>query len=705
LRAEALTRLARYDAAARALDEAEKSGSVNVLIDLRRGALLTILNETERARQILTRALDGAKRIHDGFLEATVMNQLAINRIRAYRYDEALTFAQGAIEQAQQSGARRVEAAALANTSICYSRLGDFERAHQFSERSTRMFEQIGDQQSFQAGLGFRGNIYMFEDDARNAVAYYRRALDIARRLKAEAYVATWTANLAQALGEMGDWAGAAAMNRQAAGGRPEDEQAKVSAKLTAARIEGNEGNHRQAITTFASVIAAAPANPWQRWEAHAGLADAFAQSGNPSRAAAEFERAIQMVETTRGELPARDQRLTFLSHLVRFYGSYVEFLMQRREPAKAFLVAERSRARIWAERLGGTTRPGREWPLTRYVDTAKKTGTYYLSYWVGRRRSFLWVIGPDGLHACELPGEEPLATLIRSYQSSIQDLRSTLRIEAAAELYRILLAPAKPFVPAGARVVLTPDGPLLNLNFETLPAAPDRYWIEDVTASIAPAIEPGASFSPAVHRSPRLLLVGAAETVGPEYPKLVHAMDEIVTIARRYPNAQTMLLTGARATPPDFFGAHPETYSIIHFAAHGIANRSSPLDSAIVLSNKNGSFLLYAREILDRKLNADLVTLAACRSAGAKSFPGEGLVGLAWAFLHAGANNVVGTLWNVTDRSTGELMSVFYSELAAGREPADALRTAKLALLHSRSAWRNPYYWGAFQMYQLGKR
>jgi len=94
------------------------------------------------------------------------------------------------------------------------------------------------------------------------------------------------------------------------------------------------------------------------------------------------------------------------------------------------------------------------------------------------------------------------------------------------------------------------------------------------------------------------------------------------------------------------------------------------------------------------------LVTISACRTAGARSYSGEGLVGFAWAFLGAGARNVIAGLWDVTDRSTPQIMSVIYSQLARGSQPSDALRQAKLALIHSGTAYRKPYYWGPFQLY-----
>src|SRR5205085_1626146 len=111
--------------------------------------------------------------------------------------------------------------------------------------------------------------------------------------------------------------------------------------------------------------------------------------------------------------------------------------------------------------------------------------------------------------------------------------------------------------------------------------------------------------------------------------------------------------------------------------------------------------YKLYARDVLETPLRADLVTVSACESAGAKAYAGEGLVGFAWAFLHAGAKNVVAGLWKADDSSTAKLMQQMYTGLAAGAAPDRALHDAKLSLIHSTGNYHKPYYWGAFQVYR----
>ena len=93
-------------------------------------------------------------------------------------------------------------------------------------------------------------------------------------------------------------------------------------------------------------------------------------------------------------------------------------------------------------------------------------------------------------------------------------------------------------------------------------------------------------------------------------------------------------------------------------------------------------------------KLNADLVVLSACETGKGRLYAGEGVTGLARAFLYAGSRGVVCSLWSVDDRETAELMTALYKQLRQGRASADALRQAKLAMIH---ADKPPVYWAPF--------
>jgi CHAT domain-containing protein len=197
------------------------------------------------------------------------------------------------------------------------------------------------------------------------------------------------------------------------------------------------------------------------------------------------------------------------------------------------------------------------------------------------------------------------------------------------------------------------------------------------------------------------LLLVGDPVSASPEYPRLPQAATEIDRVEQHFPAKARLVLAGAQATPQAYLASDTGRFSYVHFVAHGTASRTTPLESAVILSPQGDSYKLYARDIVTKPLHADLVTISTCYGAGSRAYTGEGLVGLSWAFLRAGAHNTIAALWEVNDTSTAQLMDQLYAEIDKGRDPAVALRAAKLAMAHSDGVYRRPFYWAPFQLYQ----
>jgi CHAT domain-containing protein len=195
-------------------------------------------------------------------------------------------------------------------------------------------------------------------------------------------------------------------------------------------------------------------------------------------------------------------------------------------------------------------------------------------------------------------------------------------------------------------------------------------------------------------------LMVGDALPASSDFPPLPQAGKEIGLLENYFAPSHRLELTGANATATKFLSSQPEKFAYLHFATHGTASRLRPLESAVILSPEGESYKLYARDVLKHPLTAYLVTISACNGAGTKSYAGEGLVGLSWAFLRAGAHNVIAGLWEVSNASTPQLMDELYKGVHAGQDPATALRNAKLILLHSDGNYRRPFYWAPFLLY-----
>jgi CHAT domain-containing protein len=292
----------------------------------------------------------------------------------------------------------------------------------------------------------------------------------------------------------------------------------------------------------------------------------------------------------------------------------------------------------------------------------------------------------------------------VESYNTQLQERRLLEDSPSGGVLYKMLIQPAEALLPTNAHVIVVPHRSLYKLNFETLivPGSPPHYWINDVAVENTSSMvfRFAAQSKPVVARK-QLLLMGDPTQAAPEYPKLKNAADEMKYVAGHFSARETTLISDKMATPTAYFSAKPWGYRFIDFVTHGTAVPLSPLDSAIILSpDKDTSYKLYARDIIKQPLHAEIVTISACYGAGGRTYSGEGLVGLAWAFMRAGAHHVVAALWEAEDAVTPKLMDDFYGGLKSGNSPAAALRAAKIKMLRGGGMSNRPYYWASLQLY-----
>lgn len=156
--------------------------------------------------------------------------------------------------------------------------------------------------------------------------------------------------------------------------------------------------------------------------------------------------------------------------------------------------------------------------------------------------------------------------------------------------------------------------------------------------------------------------------------------------------------LYSEKATRSTFLEMASE-YRIIHLSTHGQADDRMGDYAFLAFShpNKVTTFeKLYARELYNLSLNADLVTLSACETGIGQLRTGEGIVSLARAFAYAGAKSIFTTLWKVSDEKTKDLMINFYRYLQLGQPKDEALQRAKIDFLkaHKGQMGEHPFFW-----------
>ncbi|MGD9905161.1 MAG: CHAT domain-containing protein [Vicinamibacterales bacterium] len=207
---------------------------------------------------------------------------------------------------------------------------------------------------------------------------------------------------------------------------------------------------------------------------------------------------------------------------------------------------------------------------------------------------------------------------------------------------------------------------------------------------------------APAVAAAPALVSRNALGRA--RLPRLPFSREEADAIAALAPAAGVFKATGFDATRDAALGHALRDYRIVHFATHGVVDSTRPALSGLILSlvDRGGGYrngYLRLHDIYNLRLTAELVVLSACDTALGADIAGEGLIGLARAFMYAGAPRVVASLWAVNDSATAELMTRFYrAMLQRSLRPAAALRAAQREM-QATTAWRDPYYWAGFTL------
>jgi len=661
------------------------------------------------AQRYFLEGLSFARSRGDRWLEANALLNLGFSALQDERFDESLDWSRAAYDESIELGDENRAQGALGNMGWAYIGLGDIDRALALFREAEMHAKRIGNIGAELTWVTTGGYAYQDLGDLRSADDSYSRALTLAKWIDSKEDVITSLELLSQIAIDSGDLDRSEGYISQASpllrtSGNHLDE---LDILLAQGRIAAARRESKQAETIFATVMHDPASQTSMRLGAGHELARLYEAEGNPSAAERTYKTTLATFEVARDELKKEDSKLPFLANATRIYDDYISFLVSHGKVEEALAAADSSRAQTLEQGLGiGVGRDTcRGNPHGSAL--ARSTGATLLFYWLGEKQSYLWTITSKGTKLFTLPSQLEIAARVKNYRSVLLGMNDPIEAENedGRALYQMLVAPAANMIHPNAHVIVLADGELSKLNFETLivPGPHPHYWIEDVTPLSAPSLRMMANAKPARMSGSKLLLVGNAISPGPDYPELPMAATEMRLVEARFPRSNATVFARAQANAATYLASNPEQFTYIHFVTHAVASSTDPLDSAIILSRSAGGgdgFKLYARQILTRPIHAQLVTISACYGSGMRSYAGEGLVGLSWAFLHAGAHNVIGALWEVSDDSTPHLMDALYQGLQSGQTPPVALRNAKLTLLHSEVNFRKPFFWASFQLY-----
>lgn len=656
------------------------------------------------ARRALELSLASANSRGDKFLQVQVLLNLGVVALRQERYDEALDRPAAASALASAIGAQVALEKATGNVGWALYKLGDYRRALANSQLAGQQAGALGvpvDQARWSNDAGLSLSRLGDLDAAKSS---YERSLQLAQSIHNPEEISDALVALASLSLQMNNLDDALQRSREAqqiARQRGNDSDTLRPALIEALVFE-KQGRTSEAKDQLVSLQERSSSKLSVRWEAENALAQLSASAGDRASADTWFRRAIETFRSQRSSVGKIESRLPFVENGTALYLSYMDYLIQEGKVEDALNILDQGRAETLAEGLAAA-------PALPPSVLARRLNATILVYSLRPGTSYLWAIGPKRMNFLRLPGKEAILPLIDRHTHAILSSKDVLsQVDAPGfALYRDLVEPASSLIAPGAKVFVIADEGMNGLNFETLLTSSERphFWIEDANIVNARSLRLLAGNQPPQSSAgaKRLLLIGDPIYNRPGYENLPHAREEVATIADHFPPARRLVLTGSAATPSAYRLGSPKSFSYIHFVAHGVANNISPLNSAVILSapaDAPDSYKLYARDILDQPLQADLVTISSCYGSGVQSYSGEGLVGLTWAFLRAGSHNVIGALWEVNDTSTPRLMNNLYDGLARGESPAIALRFAKLAMIRDGGVFRKPFYWAPFQLY-----
>jgi CHAT domain-containing protein len=249
--------------------------------------------------------------------------------------------------------------------------------------------------------------------------------------------------------------------------------------------------------------------------------------------------------------------------------------------------------------------------------------------------------------------------------------------------LYAGLAAPWMEAARAYKHLVIVPHGLLHYLPFQAFYDG-ERYLLQRFAISYLP----GSSFldypRPPARLPLRTLIMGHSQN-----GRLPHVRQESEAVAALF-NARPCLdeeATRAR------FQADAPAAAVLHIASHGDFQPANPLFSGLHLEDG----LLTTLDVFNLRLRASLATLSACQSGRSRLGGGDELFGLTRAFLAAGVESLILSLWAVADETTTHLMLDLYDRLLSGQSKGEALRQAQVNLLSAGGSAGHPYFWAPY--------
>jgi CHAT domain-containing protein len=343
----------------------------------------------------------------------------------------------------------------------------------------------------------------------------------------------------------------------------------------------------------------------------------------------------------------------------------------------------------------------------------------------------YIWVIQPNGNITHRAANLEPLKQQNQTLKQIILQTRVSIgtnetddegnKIQPESQyqpdktggfpllqiLHQILIEPIIDLLPTDANslIIFVPHYDLFLVPFAALQDSNNRYLIEDHTILTSPSIqvlEITREHQNRVRGLRQAALVVGDPTIHPKFKEKPYELDQMPRAKEAAETIATILgtqaISGENATKAAILDRMLNT-SIVYLFAHGLLDdfQGSGIPGAIILapSGDTDDGALNAAEILQLKLDSQLVVLSACSTGGGK-ITGDGVIGLSRCFIVAGVPSIIVSLWDMGAIAAKFLMTEFYENLARGDNRSAALRCA---MLTTKDEFQTPLDWAAFTL------
>lgn len=629
---------------------------------------------------------------------------------------------------------------AMAYTSLgnCYKSLGEFMTAVKYYQKALRIAKKVGKKPSEGSAYANLGAAYCSLGDFEKAIDFLQEAVMCARStgfkvLEGAAYI-----NIGSAYCLLGDFEKAIQFLQQAliiaidAG----DKSTEGGTYHLLGKVHSSTGDYKSAIELIQQALCIAQENGEKYSEGliYGDLGFAYRFLGDICKAEDCFKSSVKICDNLRDLMQSKDEwKISFRDLNKRFYSSLIVSQLEQHKTLEALLTADRGRAQALMDLMESqynvkTTSaiPEMQAETISFISSPTIFVAQIpdsINFWVLKKgKKIEFVMKQVDLNSLQSLTEEVLKE-IGVFQSvmcenrslddptdeATEDLpdgksdESASKDNALSALSEVVMRPIL-HLTDGDEVVIVPDGSLFLIPYSALLDKRSRYLSETFRLRLMPSLSSlqlMAECPLARHSTSEALIVGdpwvkSVRIRGSSRPlkQLPAARKEAETIGEIL---KTLPLIGEYATKAEVL-SRLNSVSLVHIAAHGSARTGEIVLSPSPTQSRRPreeDFLLTMADVLNTKLQAKLVVLSCCHSGRGK-IKAEGVVGIARAFLGAGARSVLASLWAIDDEATLEFMMRFYENLVKGQSASKSLNMAMKSMRESEK-FSAVKYWAPF--------